>query len=173
VKLFMFYVGGSCRSSNVELHDIRFSVGETVEACYEDLKRQWWGDPESLHLDCWGPVDQVDSFDVEITADTIEGDDERLFFANMGGYDPRQFTELHRNILLVAPDAQAAKQRVLSLVQGWTQPHKDNLFEVENLLDLSKMATDRGYHLKLTKAVAEKSFAFSCGYRPIGDPNTE
>jgi hypothetical protein len=35
--------------------------------------------------------------------------DERLFFANMGGYDPREFAELHRNILVVAPDAKSAK----------------------------------------------------------------
>jgi hypothetical protein len=170
VKLFMFYVGGRCRNSNIELHDVRFSVGDTIEACYEDLRRQWWGDPESLHLDCWGRVDQADGFDVEVTAETIEAGDERLFFANMGGYDPREFTELHRNILLVAPDAKTAKQRALSLIERWALPHKDNLFEVENLLDLSKAAADGGYRLKLTKAVAEKPFEFRCDYLPIGVP---
>ena len=172
MKLFMFYVGGSCRNSNIELHDVRFSVGDTAEACHEDLKRQWWGDPESLHLDCWGGVDQADGFDVEVTADMIEAGEERLFFVNMGGYDPREFSELHRNVLLVARDAKAAKQRALSLVQNWTLPHKDNLFEVENLLDLSTMAEDRGYRVKLTKAVAEKLFEFSCDYRPIGARDT-
>jgi Domain of Unknown Function (DUF1543) len=172
VKLFMFYVGGCCGNSNIELHDIRFSVGDTVEACYEDLRRQWWGDPDSLHLDCWGQVSQADGCDVEITADPIEACDERLFFANMGGYDPREFAELHRNILLVAPDARAAKQQALSLVQGWTLPHKDNLFEVENLVDLSKMAADRGYRLKLTKAATEKPFEFTCDYLPIAAPQS-
>src|SRR5262245_11347513 len=110
----MFYVGGSCRNSNIELHDVRFSFGETVEGCYEDLRRQWWGDPESLHLDCWGQVSQADGFDVTVTADAIAAGDERLFFANMGGYDPSEFAELHRNILLVAPDAKTAKLRALS-----------------------------------------------------------
>jgi Domain of Unknown Function (DUF1543) len=163
----MFYVGGSCRNSNIELHDVRFSVGDTVEACYEDLRRQWWGDPESLHLDGWGQVSQADGFDVTITADAIAACDERLFFANMGGYNPSEFAELHRNILLVAPDAKTAKQRALSLVQGWTLPHKDNLFEVENLLDLSKTAADRGYRLKLTKADTAKPIEFTCDYLPI------
>ena len=63
----MFYIGGDCGNSNIELHDIRFSVGNRAEDCYDDLRRQWWGDPESLHLDCWGPVEQVDGFDVSLT----------------------------------------------------------------------------------------------------------
>jgi hypothetical protein len=167
VKLFMFYIGGSYRNSNVELHDVRFCVGETAEACHDDLRRQWWGDPDSLHLDCWGPVEQADGFDIAIAAGA-EPSDERLFFANMGGYDPREFSELHRNVLLVARDAKTAKQRALSQVAGWSLPHKDNLFEVENLLDLSKLAAERGYGLKLTPATAEKPFAFTCDYRPIG-----
>ena len=58
MQLFMFYVGGNCGNSNVELHDVRFSIGHTVEDCLEDLRRQWWGEPKSLHLDCWGVVEQ-------------------------------------------------------------------------------------------------------------------
>jgi Domain of Unknown Function (DUF1543) len=132
----------------VDLHDIRFSIGETAEECYEDLRRQWWGDPESLHLDCWGRVKQADGFDVTVTSGAIDTG-ERLFFANMGGYDLREFAELHRNILLVATDANADKQRAVSLIQNWVLPHKDNLFEVENLFDLSTAAVGYGYRLKL------------------------
>jgi hypothetical protein len=51
MKLFMFYVGGNCGNSNVELHDVRFAIGDAPEDCYDDLRRQWWGDPKSLHLD--------------------------------------------------------------------------------------------------------------------------
>jgi molybdopterin-binding protein len=50
MKLFMFYVGGNCGNSNIELHDVRFSMGNAPEDCYDDLRRQWWGDPTSLHL---------------------------------------------------------------------------------------------------------------------------
>jgi hypothetical protein len=48
MKLYMFYVGGNCGNSNVELHDVRFSIGETPEDCHDDLREQWWGDPDSL-----------------------------------------------------------------------------------------------------------------------------
>src|SRR5258708_13927838 len=50
MKHFMFYVGGDCGNSNVELHDVRFSVGETPQDSSADLRRQWWGDAKSLHL---------------------------------------------------------------------------------------------------------------------------
>jgi hypothetical protein len=88
LNLFMFYVGGKYRNCNIELHDIRFSVGETAQDCYEDLRRQWWGAPESLHLDCWGRVSQADGFDVTVTANAADTG-EHLFFAKMSGYDAR------------------------------------------------------------------------------------
>ena len=125
----MFYVGGNCRNSNVELHDVRFSIGETPEDCHADLREQWWGDPESLHLDCWGAVEQADGFDIVLTKDAPQEGTDKLFFVNLGGYNACEFTELHRNVLLVAPDAKAAKAKALSQIGSWSLPHKDKLFE--------------------------------------------
>ena len=102
MKLFMFYVGGDCGNSNIELHDVRFSAGETPEACHEDLRRQWWGTPKSLHLDCWGAVEQADGYDITLSPARTEQSEMKLFFLNLGGYDPDNFEELHRNVLLVA-----------------------------------------------------------------------
>ena len=167
MKLFMFYVGGSCGNSNVELHDVRFSIGETLEDCHDDLRQQWWGDAESLHLDCWGAVEQADGFDVELTREIAPGSTDRLFFVNLGGYDPREFSELHKNILLVAEDAIAAKAKALVQIGSWSLPHKDKLFEVEKAVDITASMRRYGYFLRLTKAVAEKPFKFVCDYLPI------
>jgi hypothetical protein len=52
-------------------------------------------------------------------------------------------------------------------------PHKDNLFELETLVDLNKVVADRGYRLRLTKAAIEKPFEFSCDYLPIGATDAE
>src|SRR6202012_2229156 len=109
MKLFMFYVGGDCGNSNVELHDVRFAIGQTPEDCFEDLRRQWWGDAKSLHLDCWGAVEQADGFDLELSTEPGDGGQGRLFFVNLGGYDPTLFSELHKNVLIVANDAKSAK----------------------------------------------------------------
>ncbi len=167
MKLFMFYLGGNCGNSNVELHDVRFSIGETPEDCHEDLRKQWWGIPESLHLDCWGAVEQADGFDVALTRGAQQEGNEKLFFVNLGGYDPAEFSELHRNVLLVAPDAKAAKAKALTQIQRWSLPHKDNLFEVEKAIDLTALLETYGYWLSLQKTTEERPFKFVCDYLPI------
>jgi hypothetical protein len=147
---------------------VRFSVRETVPECYEDLRAQWWGNPKSLHLDCWGEVEQVEGFDVFIDDGPPRTTERRLFFVNLGGYDPDQFAELHRNVLIVAPDEAIAKARALSTTGGWNQPHKDRLLEVENMLDIGKTVERTGRFVRLVKAETYKTFRFECGYTPIG-----
>ncbi|MEO6842457.1 MAG: DUF1543 domain-containing protein [Bradyrhizobium sp.] len=167
MKLFMFYVGGNCGNSNVELHDVRFSIGETPEDCHADLRRQWWGDADSLHLDCWGAVEQADGFDITLTTDAPRDGGEKLFFVNLGGYDPAEFSELHRNVLLVTRDATIAKQRAKAQIRHWSSPHRDSLFEVEKAVDVTSLMQRYGYSLQLTKAMNEKPFTFVCQYLPI------
>ncbi len=167
MKLFMFYVGGNCGNSNVELHDVRFSIGETPEDCYADLRRQWWGDADSLHLDCWGAVEQADGFDITLTADKTTETTDRLFFVNLGGYDPAEFSELHKNVLLVTPDADTAKAKAKAQIKHWVSPHRDKLFDVEKAVDVTSMMQHYGYSLRLTKAANEKPFTFVCKYLPI------
>jgi hypothetical protein len=168
MKLFMFYIGGDCGNSNIELHDIRFSVGKLAEDCYDDLRRQWWGDPKSLHLDCWGAVEQADGFDVSLTATPPDDMAAKLFFVNLGGYSAAEFAELHSNVLIVAADAKAAKRKALGQVNHWAQPHKDRLFEIEKAIDVTALMQTCGYFLTLTPATDEKPFRFHCEYLPIG-----
>ena len=167
MKLFMFYVGGNFGNSNVELHDVRFSIGKTPEDCYDDLRRQWWGEPKSLHLDCWGAVEQADGYDVELSTQPPEDAEQKLFFVNLGGYDPAEFSELHKNILLVVPDATVTKAKALAQIQDWSLPHRDKLFEIEKAVDVTALMQRCGFSLKLTKAVSEKPFTFVCKYLPI------
>jgi uncharacterized protein DUF1543 len=168
MKLFMFYVGGDCGNSNVELHDVRFSIGETAEACFDDLRRQWWGEPKSLHLDCWGAVEQADGYDVELCLAPVTESSDKLFFVNLGGYDPAEFSELHKNVLIVASDNKSAKQKALAQVNDWQTPHKDRLFEIEQAIDVSELMARYGYHLSLRPAATVRPFQFQCDYWPIG-----
>ena len=103
----------------------------------------------------------------ELTTDAPRDSVNKLFFVNLGGYDPREFGELHKNILLVALDAKAAKAKALSQIQRWSEPHKDNLFEVEAAVDVSASMRRYGFFLQLTKAAVEKPFTFVCEYLPI------
>lgn len=157
-EIIHVYVGGACGNSNVEIHDLRLSIGKTPEDCYDDLRKQWWGDPRRLHLDCWGEVEQADGFDVAISATAANDSPEKLFVVNLGGYDPGQFSELHKNILVVAADSKAAGAKAFSEAQGWTLPHKDNVFEVEQVVDVNAQMSQSGYSVVLTKATDEKPF---------------
>jgi hypothetical protein len=91
-----------------------------------------------------------------------------LFFVNLGGYDAAEFGELHKNLLIVAADAKAAKAKALTHVNGWFQPHKDRVFEVEKAVDITGAIGRAGYALSLTRASAERPFSFTCNYVPIG-----
>jgi hypothetical protein len=162
MKLFVFCIGGSYGGANVELHDIRFAIGETAEACHAEIRRQWWGDPASLHLDAWGALEQADGYDIAVTARADVAQDNALFFVHLGGYDAAEFGELHHNAFVVAADAAAAKARALAQVDGWDAPHKDKLVAVDVALRHS------GYGLKLTAAATPKPFRFTCQYLPLG-----
>jgi hypothetical protein len=70
-------------------------------------------------------------------------------------------------ILLVAPDAETAKAKALNRVQDWSQPHRDNLFEVDKAMDVTALMRRYGCFLKLTKAVDEQRFTFVCRYLPL------
>jgi hypothetical protein len=170
MKLFMFYVGGNFANSNVELHDVRFSIGMAPEDCHDDLRRQWWGEPASLHLDCWGAVEQADGYDIELSTEPPEDMTQKLFFVNLGGYDPTAFTELHENVLIVSPDDKAAKAKAKTQINHWQKPHRDRLFEIEKTLDVGAQMQRQGYYLVLTPAKQKKPFQFECDYRLIGRP---
>ena len=170
MKLFMFYVGGNCGNSNVELHDVRFSIGEVAEDCYDDLRHQWWGEPTSLHLDCWGAVEQADGYDIDLSLSPSQDRGPKLFFVNLGGYDPAEFTELHKNVLIVAMDEVTAKAKAKAQIDHWRKPHRDRLFEIEKAIDIGDQTQHHGHHLILRPATREKPFQFRCDYRLIGKP---
>src|SRR5688572_13558434 len=102
MELFVVYVGGKTETSLIEVHDIHFAVGNKIEDTYEQLRNQWWGTPKSLHLDAWGIVKTVDDYDVILKPEPVTDQVNKLFFLNLGGYDPKQFTELHKNMFVVA-----------------------------------------------------------------------
>jgi len=51
MKLFAIYLGGKTETSLIEVHDVRFVIAEKMEDAYDTLRSEWWGVPESLHLD--------------------------------------------------------------------------------------------------------------------------
>jgi Domain of Unknown Function (DUF1543) len=167
LNLFMFYVGGEIANCNIEVHDVRFSIGQTAQDCFDDLRQQWWGDAKSLHVDSWAEISHADGYDVAI-ADKPSGSQDRLFFLNLGGYAADRFEEDHQNVLIVATTQREAVKRALQKQTNWRLPHKDNLLELEKALSLSAFASKRGYRLHLTKVAECRPLKFRSKYTPLG-----
>ena len=168
MKLFMFYIGGDVKGANIELHDVRFAIGEEWQDCFFSLRRQWWGDPKSLHIDAWAEVTQADGHDVHLRTDVQKDAPGKLFFLNMGGYAPGQFEEAHQNILLVAPDLHTAQKRALSDTRKiFKSPHRDFAMEVEKAINLNDAISETGWHIHLVPAALHKPLDFTNQYKKI------
>lgn len=172
LNLFVIYIGGAHEKSLIELHDMRFVVAEHIEQTYEALRQQWWGIPESLHLDAWGKLKHVDGYRIEIKkAPRAAPHAKQLYFLNLGGYDRTQFTECHRNVFVVAHNPQEAKIQAKLKIAHWTKPHTDNQFEVDNIVNVAQCLRDQGYQIYLEQSdLSMTDFEFTCDYVPIGNP---
>ena len=167
MKLFVIYIGGRTAQSMIELHDMRFVFAETIEQTFPELKKTWWGTPSSLHLDCWGELKFADGYEIRLSTEASPNP-QKLYFVNLGGYSTEEFTELHKNIFLVAENEAEAKKKALIMARDWKQGHKDNLYEIETVISLNQIAAEKSIHLDLVKSENTKSLQFEFGYLPIG-----
>lgn len=171
MNLFVIYIGGKHEKGTIELHDMRFVIAHTIEETYDVLRKSWWGTPDSLHLDAWGILNFADGYNIHISDQIVETSTDKLYFVNLGGYDSKQFTELHENVFVVAKNDVDAKQKAVQQVQHWQVPHRDNLFEVENVIHLNHfIVKNKKYYVHLKKSSTTKTFEFTCLYTPIGKP---
>ncbi len=145
MKLFAIYIGGEMAGANIELHDMRFVAAPTITDTYDALRRQWWGTPGSLHIDCWAEIDHADGYDIVLKTEPFEGP-ERLYYVNLGGYVPGEFLERHRNLFIVADTVARAKSHAV--------------------------AADARLHIHLVPAPRRK-LAITCEYRPIRAPRRQ
>jgi hypothetical protein len=90
----------------------------------------------------------------------------RLFFVNLGAYDSGGFTELHAVSFHVCAHGREAKAAALArhFTQGVTQPHKDDLVDVDDCLAVE---TANGWHVALTRTNAVSLHKPSNAYHGI------
>ncbi|MCP9792015.1 DUF1543 domain-containing protein [Vulcanococcus limneticus Candia 3F8] len=138
--LFLAVLGGRTDRSNIELHDVRFVAGPSIEATFSELRRQWFGRRQGLHLDAFMAVRAIDGHTVRLGREPGAPRAERLWFVNLGAYRPDCLAELHHFGLVVAPTAAAAsaEARRRWLRDGLLQ-HKDDLCAVDDCLALEQL----------------------------------
>ena len=113
-SLFIVMLGGRHARANTEVHDVVLAVGESLEDTYPQLKNAWFAEQKGLHIDAWAQINGLEfegkSYTLQFTDAQPQQSDEKLWLINLGGYDPREFGELHRYVLVVAQNAMVAKQ---------------------------------------------------------------
>ena len=82
------------KGCNIELHDVQFTVTDTIENAYTDLLAKWFGLPEKMHIDSYILLDVVDGYEISLQ-EKPAAHKEKLFFINLGAYENGRFMELH------------------------------------------------------------------------------
>ena len=109
LSLFLVVLGGRTSKSNVEVHDVRWVVGETIIETFPTLRKDWFGIQKGLHIDSYKEIKYIDGYKIKITEATKTYPEDSycrnksLWFINLGGYNPEKMPEEHLFRLIVAP----------------------------------------------------------------------
>ncbi len=167
MKLFMVYLGGMAPGANIELHDVQFVIGKSIEDTYPLLIEHWYGSPRGLHLDSYKELKGADGFEIELK-EFPQNSELKLFFVNAGGYQRETLAEQHAFGLFVGKSETEVKNRALNtLLKDSMQQHKDDLFLVENHL-LRTPGQKYFIHLKPSTNTFDLNPDWF-GYRVIGE----
>lgn len=179
LKLFMLLLGCKPPGRHVEQHDVFFGIANSLSELVPEIKA-FWPEPEKIHIDAWREVTAVDGHRVSIinkgevshtSADLMM----KLFFVNLGGYQPNKFEEQHYIVLSVKPDRaaafKAAKETLFfqhnhfvgasSHIDDKYGIDVDDLYEIEDILSA---AQKEKYQIKLTPQVGLSDDLISLGY---------
>lgn len=138
--LYVVMLGGRHPGAKIEVHDVVFAVADSLEASYPQLREDWFGSQKGLHIDSWLEVDGVDGYRVAFSDQRPAPGEPRLFFINLGGYEPGQFGEAHHYLLVVARDsAQAKELGKRRMPRDWGKPHTDALLDVDDCIPVDQI----------------------------------
>jgi hypothetical protein len=157
--LFVVMLGGKHPKAKIEVHDVVFVAAERLEDCYPQLKAEWFGSAEGMHIDSWMQVEGVDGYRIECSNQAPAEDEAKLFFINLGGYTPGAFGEDHHYLLLTAKDKAEAKQKGKSfLPKSWDKPHTDAVVELDDCVEIVEIS---GRYLRLTPGDHQPTLCYS------------
>ena len=142
---FLVFLGGRAKKANVELHDVRWVIGSTIEDTFDVLRRDWFGTIDGLHIDSYKKINYVDGYKIYLKK--IENDklnknklfkekipQINLWFVNIGGYDPSSMQEKHEFGLVAASSSIDAKNKAKSKwLNGCKKKHKDDISSLNDL----------------------------------------
>ena len=144
--LFLVVLGGRADKANVELHDVRWVVGSQIEDTFNDLRNNWFGSIDGLHIDSFKKIEYIDGYKINLKifdknkiknkhSPNQINSQQNLWFVNIGGYDPSSMQEKHEFGLVVASSSQEAKNKAISKwLSGCRKKHKDDIASLNTLI---------------------------------------
>ena len=181
LKLFAVLLGGRAPGCHVELHDVVFTVGTSLEACYPKLVNKWFGSEHRLHIDASVELRYVDHHEVIIDSQSTASNDQGLYFINFGGYKEGYFGEIHEANFYVAESKTAALYRAKTeLCIDSIVPHcDDNLLIAEHVNsypnhhdidDLFKVHQVDNFYIHLKPTTINQPLKVHAEYRKLDLP---
>jgi hypothetical protein len=162
-KLYMLLLGSKAPKRNVEQHDYFFGIANTLKELVPEIKAFWPEAGNSIHIDGWREVNQVDGFRIEVKPRTADHSSapHKLFFINLGGYQSGKLEEQHYIVLGVKDDRASAIQDAKKTIFFKTNSVKganshidekygidiDDIYRVEDIL--SPQHKEK-YHIEIT-----------------------
>jgi hypothetical protein len=166
-KLFAVMLGGNPTGAGVEVHDVVFTVGPTIEATHEQMLAAWFAVGKAPHIDSWMELDVVDGARILVTGDNGSRGVLDLWHVNLGYYETgdASFIEGHENLFVVAADANEAKMRAKHLASRAPvdRLHTDAIHRVSDRL----AAFGSPYRVRVVKSDEEGRPIAHDGYRPF------
>jgi len=180
--LYLIVLGGKSPKSNIELHDVRWTVASRIEDTFDELKKSWFGSLNGLHIDSYKKINSIDGYKINLKKiennhkKEISGPKKKyLWFVNIGGYDPSSMQEKHEFGLVAASTSFEAKNIAKSKwLKGLKKIHKDDISCLKRLsiIDDCKLIKNlNNWEIELIKEksfVGEKLFPDWYGYMRIG-----
>ena len=140
LSLFIVVLGGRSLKSNIELHDVRWVLGKSIEDTFPELRNQWLGKRNGLHIDSFKRIQYVDGYKISISKSSKDSskrrkpEEESLWFINLGGYNPKKMYEEHKLSLVVAKSAIEAKKKAkINWESDLKNKHNDDCSGIKNL----------------------------------------
>lgn len=161
-KLYAVMLGGLAKGCNIELHDIIFAVGSSLEDTYPTLVNKWFGVSHKLHIDCAVEITNVNGYNVNLS-DQKPQQIEQLYCINFGGYQANFFGELHEVGFYIAQSEIHAKELGFNdLCVGAHMQHSDNRLLIEDGLVDDIFIVDQidKYYVHLEKTDSKESIRF-------------
>ena len=140
LSLFIVVLGGRSLKSNIEIHDVRWVIGQSIKDTFPELRKQWLGKKSGLHIDSYKCIKYVDGYRIVISNfnnDNIissKTKDLTLWFVNLGAYNPKKMYEEHQFNLIVAKKAIDAKRKAkLSWETNLKHKHNDDYSGINDM----------------------------------------